>query len=126
MHADSAILVIVAAPDGVVRASISSYLRAIPCVRVVALTDRADQVADLARKFSADALVLDADLCAADGDVLLRSLRARFPGLNVIVHSNDLPQLDRLRAAGARHTLLKGFRSDALRQAVLDQGEVPR
>jgi len=126
MQADPAILVIVAAPSGVVRASISSYLRAIPTVRVVALTDQADQVVDLARKLGANALVLDADLCAADGEQLLQSLRDRLPGLNVIVHSNDLPQLDRLRAAGARHALLKGFRSDALRQAVLDQGEVPR
>jgi DNA-binding NarL/FixJ family response regulator len=121
----SLILTIVAAPDGVLRTSILSFLRAIPAVSVVALTSRADRLPDLVRETAADVLVLDADLCSADGEALLGCLRDCRPGLNTIVHSNSLPQLDRLRAAGARHTLLKGFQSDHLRRAVLDRGSAP-
>ena len=117
----ASILTIVAAPDSVLRSSIVSFLGAIPAVRIMALTDQTDGLAGLVCQLNADTLVLDADLCPADSEAVLSRVLACRPGLNTIVHASSRPQLDRLRAAGACHTLLKGFRSDHLRQAVLDR-----
>ena len=121
MTSGQPIQIIVVAPDGVLRTSIVSLLRAIPAVCIVAQTSQTTMLADMVCALCADVLMLDADLCGASAEALVRQLCERRPALNIIVCSDNLRQLEQLRVAGAHHVLLKGFRSANLVKAVLDR-----
>lgn len=110
--------ILVAARPGPMRNALLSFLMAIPNVQIAGLADGADTVKEKLSHCAVDALIVDADLGEALLLELLRECQTQPTILRCVFLVENRRQQAAFQAAGASHTLLKGFLDDRLRQII--------
>jgi DNA-binding NarL/FixJ family response regulator len=119
-EAGGAIRVLVADDQRVVREGLALVLGLMPGVEVVGAAGDGSEAVSLAEQLEPDIVLMDLRMPRCDGVEATRRLRARWPGIRVIVlttYSDDRSVLDALRA-GARGYLTKDAGSAEIRQAL--------
>jgi DNA-binding NarL/FixJ family response regulator len=79
------------------------------------------QVVQMVREYQPDVVLMDAQMPQMDGLEATRQIKARWPGIRVVVVSMYVTQRTQALAVGADRFLSKGCRVEELLEAILDR-----
>jgi DNA-binding NarL/FixJ family response regulator len=116
----TAVRVVIADDQRVVREGLAMLLRLLPGVDVVGAAADGDEAVGLAERLRPDVVLMDLGMPNCDGVEATRRVRERLPGVQVIVlttYADDRSVVAALRA-GARGFLTKDAGADQIEQAL--------
>jgi DNA-binding NarL/FixJ family response regulator len=122
MNSDHAILVLIAAPLGIMSSSLHTFLQTLPDVKVVDhCVNQADTLSAL-RNLRPNLLIIDLDMVVKESEIenaleeFIDQVRLLNPETQIIVLVNSLKQKQSAVIAGADQVLLKGILEGPLAQ----------